>query len=762
MAKRAIKRSKKLFRNIFIFILVFSWIFSGWPQVFNNPPKINEASAATIPSGVIIAWPSTNASIPTGEGWSRVTGLDTYYLQGTTSNPSGTAGGATTHTHTSPNHQHTVAHTHTVPQFAAVATGTATGSGSGAARNTHVHAAFTSNNPSITNNNVASASLGTASNDPPYLDVIWLQSNGTPTGIPAGAIVWYDSDTLPTGWTRQGGNMFLRGAAGAGDGGGTGGSSDAHSHTDSGHTHTEASHTHTGTTGNGDTAAVSAAGSTVNISAHAHPVTSTGTTATEVSGVGVLANGDGQPPFYKLNAIRNDNAGADLPNGIITAWTGTIANIPPDYVLCDGNNGCPNLNNYFIKGANADSEINTTGGALTHTHAAGAAHSHTISNHQHTFSTGASTSGTIGDSTGTQRTANNAGHTHSNVTNVTSGGTTGTQTITADANTDNRPPYKQAAFIQYKPADPTWITGGADFKIYQSASLTWGAGTLICSGTLTDTNGDTISCSSGTVANSTQYRVDVLLKNAGTGIAKMAGSGEYVDHKFVKAGWAGTAPTLGSCAFYDANSDDTAASCTAAWSATNDVRMTNTGTEVKLAATTGTEGFMYLITTGSDVPGTNATSYFDTLIDVQTEDSSKITIAGPAVISIAIDGTDGTVDYGFIGAGAQKSTIDLGDTQVVKNNGNVSELFEIQTTNATNGTQWIVWGSAGSDKFVHEYSSNSGGSWTVLATASTYQSFASNVAANATRSVDLRITGPTISTDFVSKSITITLRASSM
>ncbi|MBT8331843.1 MAG: hypothetical protein KJP06_05890, partial [Deltaproteobacteria bacterium] len=178
--------------------------------------------------------------------------------------------------------------------------------------------------------------------------------------------------------------------------------------------------------------------------------------------------------------------------------------------------------------------------------------------------------------------------------------------------------------------DLSWSTGSADFKIYQSGSLSWGTGTLVCSGTLSDDNGSSISCSSGAIANSTQYRVQVVLDNAGTADATMA-SGDYVDHVAVKGGWAGTSPTLGSCAFNDLDSDNTAATCSAAWNATNDVRLTNTGTAVKIAyaATSNAEGFSYLITTGSDVPATNATSYMNTSIDSVTEDSSKITISGP-------------------------------------------------------------------------------------------------------------------------------------
>ncbi len=179
---------------------------------------------------------------------------------------------------------------------------------------------------------------------------------------------------------------------------------------------------------------------------------------------------------------------------------------------------------------------------------------------------------------------------------------------------------------------PTWATGSADFKIYQSSNLTWDSGTLVCSGTLNDNNASTIDCDSGTLANSTQYRVQVVLENIGTADTEMSGSGEYVDHVAVKGGWAGTSPTLGNCAFNDLDSDNGSTTCSAAWNATNNVRITNTGggtVKIAYAATNNAEGFMYLITTDSDVPVGDSGSYMNTSIDSVTQDSSKININGP-------------------------------------------------------------------------------------------------------------------------------------
>ena len=197
-------------------------------------------------------------------------------------------------------------------------------------------------------------------------------------------------------------------------------------------------------------------------------------------------------------------------------------------------------------------------------------------------------------------------------------------------------------------ADATWVVGSADFKIYQDTTLTFGAGTPICTGTLTDDNTSTISCTSSAIAASTQYRVEVTLKNAGEVVLTMDGASEYVDHKNVKAGWAGTNPTLGTCAFSDVGGDDTATTaCTAAWNS-NDVRITETGSgNVKIGAV-GTQKYAYLITTDSaGITKTNSTSYYDTSIDSVAEDSSKITITGPNALptgsfNSATQKTDGT------------------------------------------------------------------------------------------------------------------------
>ncbi|MHC4433415.1 MAG: hypothetical protein ACYTBS_16370, partial [Planctomycetota bacterium] len=180
-------------------------------------------------------------------------------------------------------------------------------------------------------------------------------------------------------------------------------------------------------------------------------------------------------------------------------------------------------------------------------------------------------------------------------------------------------------------SDPTWATGSADFEIWLSDSLTWDAGSLIASGTLTDDNGETISCTPGKILPSTTYRVQIVLGNdsAGTDL-KIEDGTSYVRHYNVKGAgnWAGTSPTLGSGAWKDfgANNKDNY-DCTVSWDS-NNVHVTNTdGDEVKIAKLIGDiEGVSYLITTDTD-PNTNSSSYMYVLTDDSvTEDSSKITI----------------------------------------------------------------------------------------------------------------------------------------
>ncbi len=75
-----------------------------------------------------------------------------------------------------------------------------------------------------------------------------------------------------------------------------------------------------------------------------------------------------------LTMLNSTNA---FPSGGIIAWSGTVANIPTGWVLCDGTNSTPDLRDRFIIGAKQDDSgvaktnvtgsLTQTGGAATHT-----------------------------------------------------------------------------------------------------------------------------------------------------------------------------------------------------------------------------------------------------------------------------------------------------------------------------------------------------------------------------------------------------------
>jgi len=90
--------------------------------------------------------------------------------------------------------------------------------------------------------------------------------------------------------------------------------------------------------------------------------------------------------------------GGTIPVGGIIMWSGTIANIPTGWALCNGSNGTPDLRNRFIVGASVENAsgnyswnsssgvvsgnygVNQTGGSVAHqlTIAELASHNHTL------------------------------------------------------------------------------------------------------------------------------------------------------------------------------------------------------------------------------------------------------------------------------------------------------------------------------------------------------------------------------------------------
>lgn len=428
-----------------------SILVSNWSDAFNPG----------VPAGLIFAWPGTEATIPFG--WSRVTALDQLYPKGipTANTQPGNTGGSATHSHTTPGHTHTLSHSH--PQSAGTsgsssASQTFGGSGSGAGT-THAHDLPTTDT-STANISSQSSAPGTSAvpNDPARLEVIWIESNGNPLGVPDGALGLFP-DIAPDGWDTYADatGRFLKGAAPGGDGGATAASElDNHTHTINSHTHAGTSHTHTSaSTGPRIGSLPDSIGGSGNprvSNAHTHPITvNSSTTASLQSASGGTsgAASPNDPPFRNLRVRQNTSGNPGLPLGIIGLWLGSLGTIPDGWQLCDGTNGTPDMLGRYPRGATSDIE-GTGGGTAGHTHTGGT-HTHGTTGHSHSRSIGVAAQTQSAQSGSTPFFSNAHTHAISNTDSATPEvGSSGTGTL---ASTTTEPAHREVAFIQFQ-AEP--------------------------------------------------------------------------------------------------------------------------------------------------------------------------------------------------------------------------------------------------------------------------------------------------------------------
>ena len=362
----------------------------------------------TIPADLILAWPSTAASIPSG--WSRVTALDTYHVRGatTTGAPSAT-GGAATHTHTTPAHLHRIGpHNHTLggPTGASNLSITSRRE-NGAAYpqsdqpHNHTRPAFvgTFNGG---DSGSSSPSTGSTSHIPPTRDVIWIQSGGAQTAYPVGALGW--STESVSGWTDDtaSASRFLKGAAAAGNGGATSGSN-THSHTVSSHGHTGLVHDHSvgNTSLSNPASSIEAGGGSGGgrwLPRHTHPMNvAPSTTGNLEDATGGTAQNPGivEPPYRALRVLRNTGGGRQTR--VIGLYTGAVVDLDPILSICDGTNGTPDMRTLFAREKGSTS-VNLVGGAETHNHPI-STHDHDSPGHNHTTVVDVSTNGSNGTPT---------------------------------------------------------------------------------------------------------------------------------------------------------------------------------------------------------------------------------------------------------------------------------------------------------------------------------------------------------------------------
>jgi len=136
---------------------------------------------------------------------------------------------------------------------------------------------------------------------------------------------------------------------------------------------------------------------------------------------------------------------SSVPSGVIVMWSGTVANIPNGWVLCNGSNSTPDLRNRFVVGAGDTYAVDATGGSAD---AVVVSHTHTDSGHTHSANGwSAATTSSVFD--GTIDGSYNAGGSDRNYVQnpVTASASANISTEGESGTNKNLPPYYALAYI---------------------------------------------------------------------------------------------------------------------------------------------------------------------------------------------------------------------------------------------------------------------------------------------------------------------------
>jgi len=129
--------------------------------------------------------------------------------------------------------------------------------------------------------------------------------------------------------------------------------------------------------------------------------------------------------------------------------------------------------------------------------------------------------------------------------------------------------------------------------------------------------------------------------------------------------------------------------------------------------------------------------------------------------NLAVSVSDGSIAFGSVALNTATTTAGNSDTQVVTNDGSNAAL-NVKSGNATGGTTWTLGTSPGSNIFKLEVSTTTGSTYMTLQATDTYLTASSSMTSLLTQNLDFRFTTPTGSTDFVQKSLTITVQVTSL
>jgi hypothetical protein len=134
-----------------------------------------------------------------------------------------------------------------------------------------------------------------------------------------------------------------------------------------------------------------------------------------------------------------------LPAGTIVLWSGSIGSIPAGWVLCNGNNGTPDLRNRFVVGAGSTYAVDATGGSadaivVSHTHTATSVV--TDPGHTHTSAAFVVSGTNINLGSGKNWDGSGTGSSTTGITVATTNASTGVSGTNA-----NLPPYYALCYI---------------------------------------------------------------------------------------------------------------------------------------------------------------------------------------------------------------------------------------------------------------------------------------------------------------------------
>jgi microcystin-dependent protein len=143
--------------------------------------------------------------------------------------------------------------------------------------------------------------------------------------------------------------------------------------------------------------------------------------------------------FKAMEVVNLPEIPDPIPSGIIVMWSGSAAEIPQGWTLCNGNYGAPDLRDRFVIGAEGTYPVGGEGGEATHTLTVAEMPSHThIQNpHRHAYSNGSDTT-----SSGYAANTNNG-----SPTQYTENETAINQSTGGGAAHNNLPPYYALCFI---------------------------------------------------------------------------------------------------------------------------------------------------------------------------------------------------------------------------------------------------------------------------------------------------------------------------